>query len=57
MDLLPKVQRILPRSSFITRYKTFIRSQLDYSDVIDNQAWNCVFQCKLESIQHNVCWE
>ena len=53
MDLLRKLQRILPRSSLLTRYKTFVGSQLDYGDVIDDQAYNSIFQCKLEYIQHN----
>ena len=32
--LLRRFQPILPRSSLLTIYKTFIRSQLDFADVI-----------------------
>ena len=34
MDQLRRFQPVLPRSSLRTIYKTFIRSQLDYADVI-----------------------
>ena len=43
----------MPRSSLLTIYKTFIRSQLDYADVIYDQAYNSAFYDKLESIQYN----
>ena len=55
MGLLRKFQQILPRSSLLTIYKTFIRSQLDYADIIYDQAYNSAFHDKLESIQHNAC--
>ena len=38
MGLLHKFQSILSRSSLLTIYKTFIRSQLDYADVINDQT-------------------
>ena len=34
MGLLRNFQHILPRSSLLTIYKSFIRSQLDYADTI-----------------------
>ena len=55
MGLLCKFQQILPMSSLLTIYKTFIRSQLDYADIIYDQAYNSVFRDQLESIQYNVC--
>ena len=55
MGLLGRFQPILPRSSLMTIYKTFIRSQLDFVDVIYNQACNSSFHEKLESIQYNTC--
>ena len=55
MGLLRKFQQILPRSSLLTIYKTFIRSQLDYVDIIYDQACNSAFHDKLESIQYNAC--
>ena len=55
MGLLRRFQQILPRSSLLTIYKTFIRSQLDFADVIYDQACNSSFHEKLESIQYNAC--
>ena len=53
MGLLRKFQQILPRSSLLTIYKTFIRSRLDYADINYDQAYNSAFHDKLESIQYN----
>ena len=44
MCLLRKFQQILPRSTLLTIYKTFIRSRLDYPDIICDQAYNSAFQ-------------
>ena len=55
MGLLRRFQPILPRSSLLTIYKTFIRSQLDFADVIYDQACNSSFHEKLESIKYNAC--
>ena len=54
IGLLHKFQLIPSNSSLLTIYKTFICSQLDYSDVIYNQNYNSPFQEKLELIQCNV---
>ena len=43
MGLLRRFQPILPRSTLLTIYKTFIRSQLDFADVINDQACNSSF--------------
>ena len=45
-------QFYLPGSSLLTTYETFIRNQLDFADVIDDQAYNS-FHEKLESLQYN----
>ena len=45
----------MPRSTLPTIYKTFIRSRLDYADIIYDQAYNSAFHDQLESIQHNAC--
>ena len=55
MGLLRKFQQILPRSFLLTIYKTFIKSRLDYADIIHDQAYNSTFHGKLESIQYNAC--
>ena len=34
IGLLRKLQKILPRPPLITIYKSFIRSHLDYGDII-----------------------
>ena len=51
MAFLRKFQQILPMSTLLTIYKTFIRSRLDYADIIYDQAYNSAFHDKLESIQ------
>ena len=56
MGLLRKFQQIFPRSSFLTRYKTFITSRLDYANIVYDQAYNSAFHGKLESIQYNTCF-
>ena len=55
MGHLRKFQQILPRSSLLTIYKTFVRSWLDYADIIYDQAYNSSFHVKLESVQYNEC--
>ena len=55
MALLRRFQSILTRSSLLTINKTFIRSQLDFADVIYDQAYNSSFHEKLESFQCNAC--
>ena len=55
MGLLRIFQPILPRSFLLTIHKAFIRSQLDFADVIYDQACNSSFHEKLESIQYNPC--
>ena len=55
MSLLRKFKQILPRSSLLTIYKTFIRSLLDYADISYGQTYNSVFYDKRESVQYNPC--
>ena len=55
MGLLRKFPQFLPRSTLLTIYKTFIRSRLDYADIIYDQAYNTAFHDKHESIQCNAC--
>ena len=40
IGLLRKLQNILPRPALLTIYKCFIRSNLDYGDIIYVQAYN-----------------
>ena len=55
MGLSCKFQQIFSRSTLLTIYKTFIRSRLDYADIIYDKAYNSAFHDKLESIQYNAC--
>ena len=53
IGLLCKFQSVLPRSSLLTIYKTFIRSHFDYADVVYDQSYKSSFHEKLESIKYN----
>ena len=55
IGLLHRLQNILPRSAMLTIYKTFIRPQLDYGDIIYDQTYNASFHQKLELLQYNAC--
>ena len=39
----------------MTIYKAFVRSNLDYGDVIYDETYNKTFHQKLESIRYNAC--
>ena len=52
IELLCKLQNILPREPLLPIYKSLFRPHLDYSDVIYDQHYNSFHQ-KLESIQYN----
>ena len=53
IGILRKLHHFLPRHSLLTIYKSFIRSHLDYADVIYDQPNNMTFSDKLESLQYN----
>ena len=55
IELLWKLQNILPRPALMTIYKAFVRPHLDYGDVIYGESYNETFHQKLESIQYNAC--
>ena len=48
IELLRKLQAVLPRPSLVTIYKAFIRPYLDYGDIIYDQAYKESFHQKLE---------
>ena len=52
---LKKFSSLLPRQDLVTIYKAFIRPNLDYGDVLYDQAFNNSFQAKMKSIQYNAC--
>ena len=53
IGLLRKFQSVLSRSSLPTIYKTFIRSHLEYADVVYDKSYKSPFHEKLELIQYN----
>ena len=55
MGLLRRFQPILPRSSLLTIYKTYIRSHLDFAGFIYDQACNSSFYEKFKSVLYNAC--
>ena len=48
-----KLRHQIPRQSLVSLYKSFIRSILEYADVIYDQPSNNSFSDKIESIQYN----
>ena len=48
-----KFQNILPRTALLTIYKCFVRTHLDYDDIIYDEAFNNSFLQKTESLQYN----
>ena len=55
MCLIRKFKQILPRLSLLNICKTFIRTRLDYANIIYDQAYNSASHNKRESIQCNIC--
>ena len=47
----------LPRKSFLTIHKYFVRPQLDYQDVIYDNPVNESLINKLEKVQYQACLE
>ena len=51
--LFRKFQNILLRSELLTIYKCFVRTHLDYGEIIYDQVFNNSFHQKIESLQYN----
>ena len=54
IDILPKLQSVLPRKALLTICKSFIRPHFDYGGLIYDQLYNYLFHAKLESYQFKV---
>ena len=54
IGLLTKFQQVLPRSSLLAIYKTFISSHFNCADVVYDQSYKLLFNAKLELIHYNV---
>ena len=53
VNLMRKLNLLLPRSSLLTVYKCFIKPHLDYGNVIYNQPNLSSLANKIESVQYN----
>ena len=53
INVLRKLRFHIPRHFLITFYKSFIRSQLEYADVMYDRPSIATFSDRLESIQYN----
>ena len=53
IGVLRKLRSFVKRPSLLQIYKSFIRSHLDYADVVYDQPHNASFSEKIESIQYN----
>ena len=45
----------LPREALLQIYKSFVRSNLDYGDIIFDKPNNKSFKSRIESIQYKTC--
>ena len=52
INLLRKLSNRLPPSSLTTIYKSFVRSNLDYGDIIFEKVYNNSLQQRLELLQY-----
>ena len=50
---LRKLYHYMPRDSLVTIYKSFIRSHLDYANVIFGKSSNATFSNQIQSVQYN----
>ena len=50
---MKKLSQIISRKSFLTIYKSFVRPNLDYADIIYDKPLNESFKKKTEMIQYN----
>ena len=53
IDVLKKLQHILPRKTILRIHKSFIWPHLDYRDIINDQLNDKNFSKKIESYQYN----
>ena len=51
IGIIHRLQKVLPRSTLLTIYKSFIRPHVDYGDIIYDKTFNQSFHAKLESLQ------
>ena len=55
IGLIRRLSINLPRNALLTIYKSFVRSHLDYGDILYDKPNNENFQNKFEKVQYRVC--
>ena len=53
IGVIKRLSKMLPRHSLVTIYKPFVRSHLDYGDILYDQPNNKSFCLKIETVQYN----
>ena len=53
VNVIRKMNLLLPHSSLLTIYKSFVRRHLNYGDVIYNQPNNSRLSGNIETVQYN----
>ena len=53
IGLMKKISLILSRKSLLTIYKSFVRPNLDYADIIYDKPLNESLKRKIEMVQYN----
>ena len=55
MGVIRRLSVHLPRGALLTIYKSLIRPNLDYGDILYDKPNNENFQQKLEKVQYSAC--
>ena len=55
IGLIKKLSIHLPREALLQIYKSFVRPNLDYGDIIFDKPNNESFKSRIESIQYKAC--
>ena len=55
IGIMKRLLLSISRDSLLTIYKSFVRSHLDYADVMYEKPGNVNFESKLERVQYNAC--
>ena len=55
IGLIKKISIHLPKEALLRLYKSFVRSNLDYGDIIFDKPHNESFKSRIKSIQYKAC--
>ena len=55
IGIIKRLSISFPRNALLRIYKSFIRPQLDYADIIDDKPNNSSFKNKIENVQYWAC--